>query len=115
MLHLLPSANAIKSFFAVSTACLANSKCAFAVLYAVASLSALTLLTSGAKCLSGILHSIKNYKDAIKEKLYDSSITFERYKELYLLALKRKTKANNYQRKSSLRSDIDVKKKKSLW
>jgi len=56
-----------------------------------------------------------NYKDAIKEKLYDSSITFERYKELYLLALKRKTKANNYQRKSSLRSDIDVKKKKSLW
>jgi len=56
-----------------------------------------------------------NYKDAIKEKLYDSSITFERYKELYLLALKRKTKANNYQRKSSLRSDIDIKKKKSLW
>ena len=28
-----------------------------------------------------------NYKDAIKEKIYDSSISFERYKELYLSAL----------------------------
>ncbi len=56
-----------------------------------------------------------NYKDAIKEKIYDSSVTFERYKELYLSALKRRKKVNNYQRKSSLRSDLDIKKKKSLW
>ena len=56
-----------------------------------------------------------NYKDAIKEKIYDSSISFERYKELYLSVLKRKKKVNKYKRKSSLRSDIDIKKKKSLW
>jgi len=55
------------------------------------------------------------YKNIIKEGTYDSSIPFKRYKELYLKALKSKITARNYTKKSSLRSDMDIKKKKSLW
>ena len=55
------------------------------------------------------------YKDVIKNGIYDASISFQRYKELYLKAIKRKNKERTYQKKSILRSDIDIKKKKSLW
>tara|TARA_B100000787_G_C16015760_1_gene216241 strand:+ start:165 stop:506 length:342 start_codon:yes stop_codon:yes gene_type:complete len=55
------------------------------------------------------------YKDVIKNGIYDSSISFKRYKELYLTVLKRKIKVINSTKKTLLKSDIDIKKKKSIW
>ena len=55
------------------------------------------------------------YKRIIKEGIYDSSISFKRYKELYLTALKRKIKVINSTKKTLLKSDIDIKKMKSIW